>query len=159
MLCSFSGLAVRTECSSVVPGTLQALEESRAAAGGAQAGVAVAFRMKPEGRDALTALAKGEKSWVSLSVNTDDETIEFVDGFADLAADQWPSKLPDDKPLYVFIKTGDSLSMVYYCPDTAPIKQKMLGSTVKASAQAQAAAREPRPVTASDRLSLTVRPT
>lgn len=104
-------------------------------------------------------MAKGEKNWVSLSVNTDDETIEFVDGFADLPADQWPSKLPDDKPLYVFIKTGDSLAMVYYCPDTAPIKQKMLGSTVKASAQAQAAACEPASRTASDRLSLTVRPT
>ena len=114
----------------------------RAAAGGAQAGVAVAFSLKPEARDALSALAKGEKSWVSLAVNTDDETIEFVDGFAELAADQWPSKLPEDKPLYIFIKAGDSLAMVYYCPDTAPIKQKMLGSTVKASAQAQAAGRE-----------------
>lgn len=128
--------------SSVVLGMLQALEESRAAAGGAQAGVAVAFSLKPEARDALSALSKGEKSWVSLAVNTDDETIEFVDGFAELAADQWPSKLPENKPLYVFIKAGDSLAMVYYCPDTAPIKQKMLGSTVKASAQAQAAGRE-----------------
>jgi hypothetical protein len=118
------------------------MEESRAAAGGAQAGVAVAFSLKPEGRDALTALSKGEKTWVSLAVNTDDETIEFVDGFAELAADQWPSKLPDDKPLYIFINTGGSLAMVYFCPDTAPIKQKMLGSTVKASAQAQAARRE-----------------
>lgn len=118
-----------------------AKEESMAASGGAQAGVAVAFSLKPGGRDALAALAKGERAWVSLSVNTDDESIEFVDGFAELGPDQWPSKLPKDQPRYVFIKLGDMLAMVYYCPDAAPIKQKMLGSTVKASAQAQASKR------------------
>lgn len=102
----------------------------------------MAFGLMPEARDALTALSKREKTWVSLSINTDDETIEFVDSFDALADDQWPSKLPDDKPLYVFIASGESLTMVYYCPGAAPIKQKMLGSTVKASAQAQAARRE-----------------
>ena len=123
-----------------------ALEESRAASGGAQSGVAVAFALQAAGSEALAALAKGSKQWVSLQVNTKDETIELVEAFDSLAADEWPSKLPEDRPRYIFVASGEgAVSMVYYCPDAAPIKEKMLGSTVKASAQAQASHRKPPP--------------
>ena len=93
--------------------------------------------------EALAALAKGSKQWVSLQVNTKDETIEFVEAFDSLAAEEWPSKLPEDRPRYIFVASGEgAVSMVYYCPDAAPIKEKMLGSTVKASAQAQASGKQ-----------------
>ena len=108
--------------------------------------MAVAFALQAAGSEALAALAKGSKQWVSLQVNTKDETIEFVEAFDSLAAEEWPSKLPEDRPRYIFVASGEgAVSMVYYCPDAAPIKEKMLGSTVKASAQAQASHRKPPP--------------
>lgn len=116
-----------------------ALEESKAASGGAQAGVAVAFKLKPEAKQALQDLSTGSKAWVSLRIDTDKESIEFVESFDKLPESEWPAKLPDALPQFVFIAIEGIVALVYYCPDAAPIKQKMLCSTVKSSVQAQAA--------------------
>ena len=117
-----------------------ALEESKAASGGAQAGVSVAFSLRPKAKAALQGIGTGSLSWASLSVDPDKESIEFVESFPSLAEGEWPSKLSEDRPQFVFIKADELVCMVYYCPMNAPIKHKMLCSTVKASVQAQAAA-------------------
>jgi hypothetical protein len=118
-----------------------ALEESKAAAGGAQSGVAVAFSLKAVAREELQKLAKGEQFWVSLKVDTDAESVEHVESFAagKLPEAEWATRLPADLPQFIFMAVEGVVALVYYCPDAAPIKQKMLCSTVKASVQAQAA--------------------
>jgi twinfilin-like protein len=126
------------------------MEESEAAAGGAQSGVSVAFAIKDDGKEALAAIAKGDGTvgWVSLGLNVEDECVELAEACAMPNPGQWAEKLPEDRPRYFFISGfgAGGMAFVFYCPDAAPIKQKMLSSTVKAAVLAQAAALGAKPL-------------
>eukprot|EP01095_Lingulamoeba_sp_RSL-Kostka_P002794 TRINITY_DN13711_c0_g1_i1.p1 TRINITY_DN13711_c0_g1~~TRINITY_DN13711_c0_g1_i1.p1 ORF type:complete len:342 (+),score=143.87 TRINITY_DN13711_c0_g1_i1:51-1076(+) len=104
----------------------------------------VAFPMSMEAVNALKEMNNGNNNFVQLSVDLDNETIELVStkviGIGDL-----PSEIPDDHPSFSFFKyshnhDGNQVSpmiFVYACTDNAPIKERMLYSTVKSAAQAQ----------------------
>jgi hypothetical protein len=39
------------------------------------------------------------------------------------------SRLSGDRPLYLLVKVENHLVLVYYCPEKAPVRAKMVAST------------------------------
>ena len=103
--------------------------------GGAGGGANVAFPVAAEAMAAVKALAAG--SWVAMSVDIAKETVEMA-GTKALVPEEWAANVPVDQPMFYWIKLEAGLHFVYFCPESAPIKAKMLCSTVKSSVLDQA---------------------
>eukprot|EP00168_Porphyra_purpurea_P012749 TRINITY_DN3412_c0_g2_i1.p2 TRINITY_DN3412_c0_g2~~TRINITY_DN3412_c0_g2_i1.p2 ORF type:complete len:347 (-),score=98.56 TRINITY_DN3412_c0_g2_i1:94-999(-) len=101
----------------------------------------VAFPMSRAAADALKALSGSGNSLVQLSLDTEKETLELAADKSVTAA-QLGGEIPADEPRFSFFRfdhTFEARDMspvvfVYSCTDNAPIKQRMLYSTVKAAA-------------------------
>jgi len=96
----------------------------------------------PMSSEAVSALKNFDrKPIVQLELDINKETIELhatLSGSVDVIA----NNLPKDKPLFTFFqfeheheeKTVKPIIFIYSCPNEAPVKAKMLYSTVKAAA-------------------------
>eukprot|EP01104_Vermistella_antarctica_P000812 TRINITY_DN10922_c0_g1_i1.p1 TRINITY_DN10922_c0_g1~~TRINITY_DN10922_c0_g1_i1.p1 ORF type:complete len:349 (+),score=94.36 TRINITY_DN10922_c0_g1_i1:25-1047(+) len=105
----------------------------------------VQFPISREAVDAIGSLGNGSVSLVQLRVESSSETIELA-ATSNTTLDQFPSQQPAAEPRFNIFRwphmhNGEkvnSIVFVYYCPDGAKIKERMLASTVKAPAIAAA---------------------
>jgi twinfilin len=101
----------------------------------------VKFPISSEARDALARLDKASVDAVFLRVDVDRETVELR-GAQKATIASLPDAVPDDSPCFVVFRYAHSHGgrsqapyvFVYSCPTNAPIKLKMLHSTVKSTA-------------------------
>ncbi|KAK9898000.1 actin depolymerizing protein [Cystobasidium minutum MCA 4210] len=91
------------------------------AAGGAQVGMP----WTAEAEEAMSALAKGENQIVQLGIDTKDEKIVLLSSAQDTAS----LTLPSNDPSYTFYKHATGIVFIYCCPDTSPIRGRMIYSS------------------------------
>jgi len=100
----------------------------------------VRFPLSSDATDALNALATKNHNFVQLSIDAERETVELVAAKRVRDVPGLTSELSRSEPRFTFYRfthnfKGESLDnivFIYSCPDTAPVKQRMLYSTVKA---------------------------
>jgi len=101
----------------------------------------VKFPLSIAAQNALRNLTPAQ-NYAQISVDTVKETVELVEA-RQLSASDIASRLPSNEPRFVFFRWShthnggagpvrlESNVFIYWCPETAPIKAKMLYSTVK----------------------------
>ncbi|KAJ6248693.1 twinfilin [Anaeramoeba flamelloides] len=106
----------------------------------------VAFPCSTDLMEKFKNLVSGQVNLVQVALNVQKETLELDSAETIDSVDNVVRNLNNDHPRYVFwnykyIKDNESknsLIFFYVCPDIAPIKEKMLYSTVKSAALTQA---------------------
>jgi len=97
----------------------------------------VKFPLSNAAQKALKNLSASQNC-VQIKVDTDQETVELVEA-GKLSLSELTRRLPSGEPRFVFFKyvhthngaSADPNVFIYWCPEEAPVKAKMLYSTVK----------------------------
>jgi len=100
----------------------------------------VRFPLSSDAQQALNGLATKHHNFVQLSVDAERETIELEGTKRLSSVSGLSSEISNTDPRFTFYRFThkfkgealDSIVFVYSCPDSAPVKQRMLYSTVKA---------------------------
>ncbi len=112
-------------------------QERRQAAGSSGVGTStVPFALTPSAASKVDDLKAGKAQSVQLFLDPATEAIELHSAPSATAA-SLGSTITGDKPLYVLFSLDHAgakhLVLVYYCPEKAPVRHKMLASTGKAA--------------------------
>lgn len=104
----------------------------------------VKFPLSTDAQNALRNLSASQ-NYIQISVDTARETVELVEA-RQLSISALAGRLPSSEPRFVFFKyvhghegvTVEPNVFIYWCPDGAPVKSRMLYSTVKSVVAAAA---------------------
>eukprot|EP00162_Nutomonas_longa_P012342 comp21045_c0_seq1/m.44211 comp21045_c0_seq1/g.44211 ORF comp21045_c0_seq1/g.44211 comp21045_c0_seq1/m.44211 type:complete len:343 (+) comp21045_c0_seq1:27-1055(+) len=114
---------------------LEAQERNRAAGAGMSSG-SVPFQLTTAANGAVADLKSGKAANVQLFLDPATESFDLA-GTPSTPLSSIGSALKGDRPLYhlvlVPLEGAKHLVFIYFCPESAPVKHKMLASTGKAT--------------------------
>jgi len=99
----------------------------------------VKFPLSNDAQDKIKALKSNSINFVQMYVDVNKETVELASA-KNVSLDNIKSELPADEPRFTLFNYQhtfentqyNQIVFIYYCPDSAKVKLKMLYSTVKA---------------------------
>lgn len=92
------------------------------------------LKVSTELGEKLKSFANGSVKWFAVTIDIGAEQFNLVDSGEDLGPN-WSklhdgALLPDHQPIYVIVKAHSTKwTMVFWCPDTAPVKERMMYSS------------------------------